>query len=113
LNLLVTAIRGFEEYSAHEAELLGCRAIETRQARVVLEGDYSCIYVLNNFARTINKVLVLLSREAVQNLDDIYSKALSIDYSFIKHDQSFAVRSERSGIHEFTSIDIAKVVGRQ
>ncbi|MFP3224507.1 MAG: tRNA (guanine(6)-N2)-methyltransferase [Nitrososphaeria archaeon] len=112
MNILATAIRGFEEYSAYEAELLGCRAVETRQARVVLEGDYSCVYVLNNFARTVNKILLLLSRETVQNLDDIYNKALSIDYSFIKPDQSFAVRSERSGIHEFTSLDIARVVGQ-
>jgi len=112
LKVLTTTIRGFEEYSAKEAELLNCSVVELRQARVLLEGNESCIYILNNYARTVNKVLILLSRETVDGLEDIYRKALSLDYTFISPDQSFAVRSERSGIHGFTSIDIARTVGQ-
>ncbi len=112
MKVLVTTIRGFEEYSAQEAKQLGCKVLELRQARVLLEGDERCIYVLNNFARTVNKVLILLRRDIVENLEDIYKKAFSLDYSFIRPEQSFAVRSERSGIHDFASIDIARVVGQ-
>ncbi len=112
MKLLATTIRGFEEYSAKEAELLNCKAVELRQARVLLEGNETCVYILNNFARTVNKVLILLSRETVNGLEDIYRKALSLDYTFIRPDQSFAVRSERSGLHDFTSIDVARVVGQ-
>ncbi len=112
MNILVTTIRGFEEYAAQETELFGCKVKELRQARVLIEGNENCIYVLNNFARTINKVLVLLGRENVNGLEDIYRKAVSLDYTFIKPNQSFAIRAERSGVHDFTSIDISRAVGQ-
>ena len=112
MQLIGTCIRGFEEYAAQEAKILGCKVIETRQSRIIIEGEDNCLYILNNYSRTLNKVMILLARDIAFNLDDIYRKAHSIDYSFIKPDQKFAVRSERSGVHDFTSIDIARVVGQ-
>jgi tRNA (guanine6-N2)-methyltransferase len=48
----------------------------------------------------------------VYSLKDVYDAASSLEYDFIRSDQTFAVRSERHGIHEFTSIDIAATVGQ-
>ncbi|MGC9208322.1 MAG: tRNA (guanine(6)-N2)-methyltransferase [Nitrososphaeria archaeon] len=112
MKIVGTCTRGFEEYSAKEAEILGCRVNELRQARIIMEGGPWCIYLLNNFSRSLNKVLLLLYRGVARDLDEIYRAASALSYMFIGKQQSFAVRSERSGVHSFTSIDIQRVVGQ-
>ncbi len=71
------------------------------------------MYVVNYSARTINKLYLLLVRDYFEVLNDIYRIAKSIDYiTAVTPDKSFAVRYERIGNHLFTSVDVARVVGR-
>ena len=112
LKFIITCHTGFEEYSEIEAKRLGVDLVERREGRIIVEGREESIYTLNKFGRTFHKVIILLKRDVARNLSEIYSKVRSLDFSFIKPDQKFAVRSERSGVHDFTSIDIAREAGR-
>lgn len=92
---------------------LGVKTKEIREGRVVAEGDTNLVYRLNTWSRTSHRVLIVLGRfNKVYSLKDVYEVASSIDYTFIRPSQTFAVRSERHGVHSFTSIDIASVVGQ-
>lgn len=54
----------------------------------------------------------MLACEEFQRLEDIYRIVKNIEFDFIKPEQSFAIRANRVGEHEFTSIDIARVAGQ-
>jgi tRNA (guanine6-N2)-methyltransferase len=57
--------------------------------------------------------MIELCRESFEQLDDLYKLAKNVDYGwFINANQTFAVRSERVGVHDFTSIDVSRVVGQ-
>ncbi len=111
-QLIVTCTRGFEEYTAKEIFRLGCRPSELRQGRVIINGDMRCVYRLNNYSRTANRVLLLLSRRTVKGIDDVYSAFYGLDYSFIMPGQSFAIRAERSAEGGISSLDIARTGGQ-
>ncbi len=111
-EFIITCHTGFEEYTEEEARELGCFVKERREGRVIVEGSLDRMYALNRYARTAHKVILLLDRARARNLDEIYSRVKATDFSFINPEQRFAVRSERSGLHDFTSIDIARVAGQ-
>jgi tRNA (guanine6-N2)-methyltransferase len=113
-RLFATVPMGIEDVSSKEIEeILGCRAIPDI-GRVFFEADLKeAVYCLNLEARTLHKVLVQLCRGNFEQLNDIYKLAENVDYtSFIGENQSFAVRSERVGVHNFTSIDVSRIVGQ-
>lgn len=112
MEFIITCHTGFEEYTEEEARELGCLIKERRDGRVIVEGNLNRMYALIRYARTAHKVILLFDRTRARNLDEIYSRVRAIDFSFIRPEQKFAVRSERSGLHDFTSIDIAKVAGQ-
>jgi len=65
-------------------------------------------------SRIANNVYVVLQKfDGVTTLDDVYRCVKSIDFGeIVKPCESFAVRPERIGSHDFTSIDIARVAGK-
>lgn len=111
-EFIITCHAGFEEYTEEEARELGCFVKERREGRVIVEGGLDRMYALNKFARTAHKVILLLDRARARGLNEIYSRVKAVDFSFIMPEQKFAVRSERSGLHDFTSLDIARVAGQ-
>ena len=59
--------------------------------------------------RTINRLHILLGRHRFSTLNDIGESAESIDYSLcISPNRTFAVRAERVGNHDFTSVDVSR-----
>jgi len=81
--------------------------------KIFFEGPLDAMYLLNYYARTINRVYLSLARGVFNDLRDIYHEAKSIDYTtIIPAESTFAVRCERAGSHEFTSLDVARVVGQ-
>ena len=115
MEFYVTLAPGLEEVSAKELKALGCEILELRRdkGRIFIRGKENHIAELNYFARTIERVILLLLREKIGSLDEIYKFTKKIDFTqWIKPKQSFAVRAKRVGEHDFTSIDIAKVVGQ-
>ncbi|MEM1566580.1 MAG: tRNA (guanine(6)-N2)-methyltransferase [Candidatus Bathyarchaeia archaeon] len=113
LQFFATTVIGLEDIAIKEVEsLVHTKAFEDI-GRIVFEGCVSDIYLLNLKARTINKFFVQLCHLKFEKLEDIYKLAKSLDYTWIiDPSQSFAVRTQRIGVHNFTSMDVSRVVGQ-
>ncbi|MBS7608599.1 MAG: tRNA (guanine(6)-N2)-methyltransferase [Candidatus Bathyarchaeia archaeon] len=113
LRFFATTVIGLEDIAAKEVENLLNGKVELDMGRIVFEGRPTDIYLLNLKARTINKVFIQLCHSKFVNLEDIYKLAKSLDYTWIINpEQSFAVRTQRLGLHNFTSMDVSRVVGQ-
>ncbi len=110
-----TSAPGLEFVAAKEIEKrrLG-KVVEIREGkgRVFYESDFENIPALNYTLRSVERVVLVLSRSDVGSLEEIYDIVREIDFSFIKPEWSFAIRSNRVGEHDFTSIDISRVAGK-
>lgn len=114
MRFYATTIVGFEDLAADEIrELTSAKIFGFGRGRVYFEADVDAIFTLNRWSRSLHRIMILLGRCSVESLDDIYGEALSVDYGpYIRRDQTFAVRSERVGKHDFTSVDVSRVVGQ-
>jgi tRNA (guanine6-N2)-methyltransferase len=113
LRFFATTVIGLEDVASKEVEsLTGARA-EPDVGRIAFEGSLEDVYRLNLKASTINKVFIELCRSTFEGLNDIYRLAKSLDYTWILDaQQTFAIRSERIGVHNFTSMDVSRVAGQ-
>jgi tRNA (guanine6-N2)-methyltransferase len=113
LRFFATTVIGLEDVASKEVEsLTGARA-ELDVGRIAFEGSLEDVYRLNLKASTINKVFIELCRSTFEGLNDIYRLAKSLDYTWILDaQQTFAIRSERIGVHNFTSMDVSRVAGQ-
>lgn len=103
---------GLEEVAGREIRRLGDRVTNYGRGKVFFEGSEALIYLGNFLLKTVNRVFIHLATEKFSSLKDIEGIAASIDYSWIiPPDASFAVRAERYGAHDFTSVDVGRVVG--
>lgn len=113
MKLLAITNQGLEDIGKKEIETLIKANCHVERSKVFFEGNLRDIYTLNYLCRTINKIYILLVRHKFDTLDDIYKAAKNVDYfEFVDPSQSFAVKSTRSGEHDFTSIDVSRVVGQ-
>lgn len=111
----LTCPPGLEFVSEEEVERkIKGKVSESRngKGRVFFTADYDKIPQMNCSLRTAERVVLLLSREFIESLEDIYRVVRSLDFSFIKPEWSFAIRSVRVGEHDFTSIDIGRIAGK-
>jgi len=113
LKFFATTVIGLEDIASKEVEsLIGVKA-EQEVGRIAFQGSLEDIYLLNLKASTINKVFIELCRSTFEDLNDIYKLAKSLDYTWILDaKQTFAIRSERIGLHNFTSMDVSRVAGQ-
>ncbi len=110
-----TTIRGLEDVCAREVKsILGLPELpELGRGRIFFEAPVEAVYELNLWARTMHKLFLLLYKGRFESLKDIYRAARGLDYTgIIRPGQSFAVRAERVGQHDFTSMDVASAVGQ-
>ena len=108
-----TTAMGIEDIAAEEITRSGGSSVEVGVGKVFFKANLEAMYRLNYTARTINRLFLLLTRDVFERLEDVYRIAKSVDYAqFISPDSSFAVRSVRVGVHDFTSIDVSRVVGQ-
>ncbi len=112
-EFLATVNIGLEKIAAKEiSEILSVRT-ETGIGNVRFKSDLDAIFKLNIFSRTIHKLIFVLGYASIESLQDIYNFARYLDYTnFIERHQSFAVRVERIGKHNFTSIEAASRIGQ-
>jgi tRNA (guanine6-N2)-methyltransferase len=112
-DFLATVNIGLEKIASKEiSNLLDAKVFED-VGSVSFYADLNAIFKLNMYSRTINKLILVLGRSYFENLQDIYKLANYIRYSdFITREQTFAVRVERIGKHNFTSIDAAERIGQ-
>jgi tRNA (guanine6-N2)-methyltransferase len=113
LRWFATTVVGLEDIAAQELEeLVGVR-VDVDVGKVYFEARPEAMYLVNFAARTINRLFVLLLKERFERLEDIYRLVKSINFTEVMDpDKPFAVRSERVGKHDFTSIDVSRVVGQ-
>ena len=113
MKFFATTVKGLEDIAAREVRnLLNCN-VKLGFGKIFFESDSEAIFKLNMLSRTIHKVSLLLCHRNFSTLKDIYDIAKNIDYTeFIASDQSFAIRAERVGVHDFTSMDVAATVGQ-
>ncbi|MGP3667984.1 MAG: tRNA (guanine(6)-N2)-methyltransferase [Candidatus Bathyarchaeota archaeon] len=112
-DFMVTTINGFEDVAAKEVQdILGVE-VKLDVGKIFFNSNVNAIYMLNLDGRCIHKVFIVLGVLKFKNLDEIYRETRRIDYGWIiGSNQSFAVRAERHGYHNFTSLDVAAVVGK-
>lgn len=112
-SFMATTITGFEDVSAKEVEELLNVKVRCGYGRVFFNSNFDAVYKINLSGRCIHKVFLVLERTKFQNLDDIYKQTKMIDFEWIiNSNQTFAVRAERYGKHQFTSLDVASKVGQ-
>ena len=114
-SFFATTVMGLEDVCAGEIKSLlnPARCFELGRGRVFFRGPIEAIYELNIRARTLHKLFLLIHRGRFEGLEDIYVATRRLDFTeFVEADQSFAVRAERVGQHDFTSMDVAAQVGQ-
>ncbi|MEM4713848.1 MAG: THUMP domain-containing protein, partial [Candidatus Bathyarchaeia archaeon] len=113
LRLFATTVIGLEDIASKEVENLTGAKAEHDVGRIAFQASLEDIYLLNLKASTINKVFIELCKSTFEDLNDIYRIAKSLDYTWILDaQQTFAIRSERIGVHNFTSMDVSRVAGQ-
>jgi tRNA (guanine6-N2)-methyltransferase len=110
--LLLTTAAGLEDLVLAEAQEIGARAVETQQGRVIVDGPETLIPRLNLQVKCSEHVYVVLARESVESLEDIYRVTKEAECTILSRNQSFAVRASRVGSHPFRSQDVAGYVGQ-
>lgn len=111
----LTCAPGLEFISAYELESKGLgKVIEMRRGRgrLFFRSEFEKVPLMHSFMRTAERIVLLLERAEVNSLEAIYKEVRRLDFSMIRPDWSFAVRSTRAGEHSFTSVDISRVAGR-
>ncbi|NOZ60029.1 MAG: class I SAM-dependent RNA methyltransferase [Euryarchaeota archaeon] len=114
MELLLTTERGIEEVAAQEVRELTRRSpVIDGGGRLLLRGEVEDILTLNYCSNSLHRVVLLLHRGEVQDLQDIYGAVRRLPFEeYISPGQTFAVRASRMGEHSFTSMDIARVAGQ-
>ena len=112
-SFIATTTTGFEDIAAWEVEkLIGAKARQLH-GKILFEASINQVVELNIWSRTLHRIILLLCRDRVETLEDVYRVTASIDFTdYIERGQSFAVRAERIGEHPFTSIDVAAKAGQ-
>lgn len=109
-----TTVTGLEDLAAREVEELINTYVQPDIGKVFFRGGVEHASTVNYASTLINRVYLLLAREKIESLDDVYRIARKLDYSWIIDPyQTFAVRAERHDKQlPFTSIDAAATIGR-
>lgn len=112
-EFFATCNTGLEFVTVQELREMGAEVVDTSPSRVYFRARWSDIYHLHLYARTVNRFFALLARAQACNLKEIEEVAWRVPYEdWFSNTQAFAIRSEREGTHDFTSMDIARVVGQ-
>lgn len=114
MDLLATTTSGLEEVAIQEVkEITGKKARKEHRGMIRLKGEEEDIFRLNYQAKSLHKVLLLLKEDKFSDLKDLYKKTKEIDFTrYIYSTQKFAVRANRIGDHNFTSMDVEREMGQ-
>ena len=117
---LFTVNPGIEDIAANEIrnEIGGNIKYNNMAGHVIAELDNDISYESIYRLRTINRAIKIIwegvaerSIHYLAKLKNILLKELDSIIEYITPEISFAVRSERIGIHEYTSMDLSRVLG--
>lgn len=112
VDFFATVNIGLEDIAILELrKLFGIEAFKGN-GLVRFSGSLEDIYKLNSFSRTIHKLIIILGEFDFEDLKDLFFFAYNLSYTrYIDRNQSFAVRVERIGKHEFNSLQASARIG--
>lgn len=118
MRLLLTTNPGLEDVAAWEAGArLGARLVEERRlhGRIIVDVGDDALELVDEL-RCIHRARILLSKASIcgerRCLEELRGVVASSGVDeYVTPWTSFAVRAERSGQHEYTSMDVARVAG--
>jgi len=114
MKMFAITVPGLEDVCAAELkELIGVEP-QVDVGKVFFNDSVEAIYTVNFSSRLINRLFIQVLREqGVSKLEDVYRLMKSVDYEdLIPPDKTFAIKSERVGKHDFTSLDVSRVAGQ-
>ncbi len=114
-NAIATCDKGLEEICIKEInQILNKRAYFYHLGSIYLKNiSEEDIFKLNFFSRTLHRIIIILKEGEFNTLEDFEKKVSEINFEeYIAYNQSFAVDAERHGEHDFTSLDIERIVGK-
>lgn len=112
-----TTVPFLEDIAASEVSKILGTEVEERpeevRGRIAFEAEPEEIVKLNYLSRSLHRIMILLDSFEIEDLDSIYDGMKGLDYHrWLKSDQTFAVRPERIGEHDFDSPDIGDPAGQ-
>ncbi len=111
LTAVLSVSNGLEDVLIKELSLWGYEARYWRPAKVLVGCQGLVDVVRLNFSlRTAERVYLLVNHGRFESLEDVRRIARESDLC-VQRPCSFAVRGKRTGHHDFTSVDLARVVG--
>jgi len=114
VRFLATTNRGLEAVAIEEIEsLVGASPVVHHPGMVEFAASAGAVPVLHCWARSLHRVLIERARAEFTSIEGIYDVARGLDVTtLLDPDQSFAVRAQRHGDHEFGSPDVERLVGQ-
>ncbi|MDY6789307.1 MAG: THUMP domain-containing protein [Candidatus Nanohaloarchaea archaeon] len=114
MELIGHTVEGMEGQAVEELEdILDLESSEVEPGRAIVEASDRSVFQANYLSGTCSRFAVLLDRFELQSTKEAYEK-IETDFSeVLKSGQSFAVRVNRRGDHEFSSQDIAMEAGQK
>ncbi len=121
MKVMITTNRGLEDVASKEIkDILGVGAKERPfgiLGRVMFDvGDIMDATYFTYLTRTANRVTVFLEHIKIsrdrKGLEELYKSLYNLDWEFLKEYHTFAVRTDRFGVHEYNSMDIMRVAGQ-
>ena len=107
MEAIAVTIKGIEDVCAKEIKkILGCDSEKVCEGRVLFDSDN--VDKLVKEGRSVERVYYLLSKLKFKQFEEIFDQVNGINFSV---GQSFVVRCNRGGEHDFKSIDVEKGVG--
>ncbi len=115
MKYVATCTPGLEEPAIEELkEKFGIKSEVLHKGGLLFKGNERDMFRLNFLSKTLHRIILLLGETTVETLDDIYNfvkRHVEIE-KYISNDQTFGVKSNRHGDHNFTSLDISRYVGQ-
>ncbi len=109
---IITINSGLEQISASEVKGITGRNVKIGDNILRLNGSEEDGYKLILWGRTIHRVLLLIDEGEFTDLDDLGWRVERIDFrSYFKRGLRFALKTNRYGEHDFTSLDVNRVIG--
>ncbi|MCJ7450401.1 MAG: THUMP domain-containing protein [Candidatus Nanohaloarchaeota archaeon QJJ-9] len=113
MQLLARTAKGLEEQAVEELEeITEGEGKKVEEGLVLLEGNEKSVFRANYLSKTCSRFIDLIDSFQVQEVEDIHDKIEAEFSKYLKEDQTFVVKVNREGKHDFSSPDAARKAGQ-
>jgi len=114
MRLMGYTVDGLEQIAADELDTIVDGTIDVvEDARIIIDGGEDSLYRSNYFSGTCSRFVYLLT-ECTASTPEEMADSIEADFSeLLRDEQTFVVRVNRVGDHDFSSVDVAREVGQE